>query len=131
MRGRRLIHELIAPPGAKSKKRIYRFAESGAIIGRLDRIDDISQALRVAQREAQRRESFGDRDHKLGPNKRIVGELNRRVRSRCIGGIKLEVADLAALLVQRGAQGLRSEEHTSELQSRPHLVCRLLLEKKN
>src|SRR5436305_11975853 len=31
-----------------------------------------------------------------------------------------------------GEQGLaeRSEEHTSELQSRPHLVCRLLLEKK-
>src|SRR5690554_7310288 len=30
-----------------------------------------------------------------------------------------------------GAYGTRSEEHTSELQSRPHLVCRLLLEKKN
>src|SRR5690554_7536524 len=28
-------------------------------------------------------------------------------------------------------QAARSEEHTSELQSRPHLVCRLLLEKKN
>src|SRR6266498_701939 len=27
-------------------------------------------------------------------------------------------------------QPCRSEEHTSELQSRPHLVCRLLLEKK-
>src|SRR3989442_12007941 len=27
-------------------------------------------------------------------------------------------------------QSDRSEEHTSELQSRPHLVCRLLLEKK-
>src|SRR3954453_19961279 len=27
--------------------------------------------------------------------------------------------------------GRRSEEHTSELQPRPHLVCRLLLEKKN
>src|SRR5690625_6311038 len=27
--------------------------------------------------------------------------------------------------------GTRSEEHTSELQSRGHLVCRLLLEKKN
>src|SRR3989442_5440650 len=26
---------------------------------------------------------------------------------------------------------VRSEEHTSELQSRPHIVCRLLLEKKN
>src|SRR3989442_2947709 len=29
-----------------------------------------------------------------------------------------------------GHQDHRSEEHTSELQSRPHLVCRLLLEKK-
>src|SRR2546422_2132941 len=29
-----------------------------------------------------------------------------------------------------GAVGARSEEHTSELQSRLHLVCRLLLEKK-
>src|SRR2546429_3197295 len=29
-----------------------------------------------------------------------------------------------------GAQKNRSEEHTSELQSRLHLVCRLLLEKK-
>src|SRR2546429_3649528 len=38
--------------------------------------------------------------------------------------------------VGSGRQGgpdhsLRSEEHTSELQSRLHLVCRLLLEKKN
>src|SRR5436305_11790424 len=30
----------------------------------------------------------------------------------------------------RAAEKKRSEEHTSELQSRPHLVCRLLLEKK-
>src|SRR5690554_7106159 len=29
-----------------------------------------------------------------------------------------------------GSISHRSEEHTSELQSRPHLVCRLLLEKK-
>src|SRR5690554_6855398 len=31
---------------------------------------------------------------------------------------------------QLGVVDARSEEHTSELQSRPHLVCRLLLEKK-
>src|SRR5687768_18363166 len=36
-------------------------------------------------------------------------------------------ADRAPLHVSGGA---RSEEHTSELQSRLHLVCRLLLEKK-
>src|SRR2546422_6434376 len=42
---------------------------------------------------------------------------------------------LKALTIERGAPGgellnTRSEEHTSELQSRLHLVCRLLLEKK-
>src|SRR2546422_8541435 len=31
---------------------------------------------------------------------------------------------------ERVAPGVRSEEHTSELQSRLHVVCRLLLEKK-
>src|SRR3712207_8877667 len=31
---------------------------------------------------------------------------------------------------QPGRAGVRSEEHTSELQSRQYLVCRLLLEKK-
>src|SRR2546422_6337151 len=34
-------------------------------------------------------------------------------------------------LLGRGEGRVRSEEHTSELQSRLHLVCRLLLEKKN
>src|SRR2546429_1833433 len=34
------------------------------------------------------------------------------------------------LSARRGCRKLRSEEHTSELQSRLHLVCRLLLEKK-
>src|SRR5690554_1798150 len=41
-------------------------------------------------------------------------------------------AQSIALTVGDGDDGVveRSEEHTSELQSRPHLVCRLLLEKK-
>src|SRR5690554_7279570 len=39
-------------------------------------------------------------------------------------------ARLGELAVQVQHIGGRSEEHTSELQSRPHLVCRLLLEKK-
>src|SRR2546430_7723458 len=36
----------------------------------------------------------------------------------------------AAILVKRGGEQERSEEHTSELQSQSNLVCRLLLEKK-
>src|SRR2546422_3734622 len=44
--------------------------------------------------------------------------------------------DVAGVVVRVGSEvrrfkpGDRSEEHTSELQSRLHLVCRLLLEKK-
>src|SRR5437660_8179763 len=40
------------------------------------------------------------------------------------------VLDSMQPMATHNAQNLRSEEHTSELQSRGHLVCRLLLEKK-
>src|SRR2546429_958353 len=39
-------------------------------------------------------------------------------------------ADVGQLGAPRYLDHIRSEEHTSELQSRLHLVCRLLLEKK-
>src|SRR5690554_7483491 len=58
--------------------------------------------------------------------------LNKR-RKRSVSNFNSELDfstfDIGALLNK--ASILRSEEHTSELQSRPHLVCRLLLEKKN
>src|SRR5258707_6707130 len=41
-----------------------------------------------------------------------------------------DVADPAGGIVERLCGASRSEEHTSELQSRQYLVCRLLLEKK-
>src|SRR5690625_306098 len=43
-----------------------------------------------------------------------------------LGGLALGIG----MMVDRSIVILRSEEHTSELQSRGHLVCRLLLEKK-
>src|SRR2546422_7299531 len=50
------------------------------------------------------------------------------------GELREPVDELRYLGPERGANVLdrdvRSEEHTSELQSRLHLVCRLLLEKK-
>src|SRR3712207_6968223 len=58
----------------------------------------------VGQREVER-EGRGWR------SRREIGSADRRARSRW--------------------PGQRSEEHTSELQSRQYLVCRLLLEKKN
>src|SRR3712207_8624018 len=52
---------------------------------------------------------------------------NRRRRVRATGAAREGVRCLARSI--RFAS--RSEEHTSELQSRQYLVCRLLLEKKN
>src|SRR3989442_5570487 len=57
---------------------------------------------------------------------RSAGELPPRSNLRDL------IATGADLVVFSGGKAIRgrSEEHTSELQSRPHLVCRLLLEKK-
>src|SRR5258708_27798137 len=41
-----------------------------------------------------------------------------------------EVSRSGIAALARGSRVIRSEEHTSELQSPDHLVCRLLLEKK-
>src|SRR2546422_7673248 len=50
-------------------------------------------------------------------------------QARRIGLIYVDHLHLGEVIALRAVQG-RSEEHTSELQSRLHLVCRLLLEKK-
>src|SRR3712207_7172967 len=62
-----------------------------------------------------------------------------RVEARRAGGWALEVALPEAAIIAQESRELegapewevRSEEHTSELQSRQYLVCRLLLEKTN
>src|SRR5687768_17697898 len=67
-----------------------------------------------------------------------VSDLDRSVAfyRKVVGlPLALELPDRGAAFFWIGGPGeamlgLRSEEHTSELQSRLHLVCRLLLEKK-
>src|SRR2546429_915665 len=75
----------------------------------------------------------------LFPYTTLFRSLNRRSRCLNFHGLGLlghferysYTADSADLNFEIGdLLGLRSEEHTSELQSRLHLVCRLLLEKK-
>src|SRR5690554_7323789 len=45
-------------------------------------------------------------------------------------GLGMSYRDISSHIKEMYDTDIRSEEHTSELQSRPHLVCRLLLEKK-
>src|SRR5690554_7490014 len=60
-------------------------------------------------------------DKHQGP---MLLELNARP------GLSIQLANGVGLIHRLETIEKRSEEHTSELQSRPHLVCRLLLEKK-
>src|SRR5258705_13763015 len=70
-----------------------------------------SKTCDFLEQEARRRRACLRRQHKGGTDIRMARERN---------------------LIRDGEDAnLRSEEHTSELQSLRHLVCRLLLEKKN
>src|SRR5690554_7791268 len=68
--------------------------------------------------------------HRLPRVKMLLSRRQQRKFSGCFlipfPGIKHSIPDR----YPGACCDLRSEEHTSELQSRPHLVCRLLLEKK-
>src|SRR5690625_7054268 len=57
-------------------------------------------------------------------------QIARHGTDRC-HDIVQTVIDCLSLKIMDELKIQRSEEHTSELQSRGHLVCRLLLEKKN
>src|SRR5690625_5353952 len=58
-----------------------------------------------------------------------IGQLFHEALKTITKWIQNEGKDFASL-TKEDSKKYRSEEHTSELQSRGHLVCRLLLEKK-
>src|SRR3712207_7230438 len=68
---------------------------------------------------------------------RLVARLAGRATAARRGGDRAAASTIGhagsernPIAVARAFRALRSEEHTSELQSRQYLVCRLLLEKK-
>src|SRR3712207_8250784 len=81
-------------------------------------------AVRLLEGErGPRLDGYGDDDHAVRRDKAM--KIGQDPLRRLVGAV------LQHLHAHRGAEAPRSEEHTSELQSRQYLVCRLLLEKKN
>src|SRR5947209_10023997 len=109
------------------------------------RVDDLD---REAGNELQRGDNGGHRSKRflvtVAVEKRLARTVLAKSQIRCslcefVGDELLEQKGLRGnrihgVALQDGfqfvAEGERSEEHTSELQSRQYLVCRLLLEKK-
>src|SRR3712207_6998886 len=59
-----------------------------------------------------------------------AGRRRRGVLRACLQGGPAGARGQRGARGERGSAGVRSEEHTSELQSRQYIVCRLLLETK-
>src|SRR2546429_1657183 len=81
--------------------------------------------------------TYGVQQYRERPLDRIAAEglsadyVLRETRRAVTGaGPRLQIWPGIDIDIPTGASDKRSEEHTSELQSRLHLVCRLLLEKK-
>src|SRR3712207_8203718 len=70
------------------------------------------------------------RSHQRAQRERVEPDLHPLLRSGVLGP-RPAVAEAPDERLECAAVDLRSEEHTSELQSRQYLVCRLLLEKKH
>src|SRR5215510_3764331 len=65
----------------------------------------------------------------MGGRRVVFGQVIR-VEAGCVEPLYLQQPLAVDAVQAQPRHRLRSEEHTSELQSRGHLVCRLLLEKK-
>src|SRR2546430_3090609 len=93
----------------------------------LDRLDDLLARMAAAGVDV--------RLHTTGPARELPAEVDRAgyrvVQESLTNVLRHGDAKTATVRIDYADDGvLRSEEHTSELQSQSNLVCRLLLEKK-
>src|SRR2546423_5552953 len=124
-----------APPaprrGRQPMKRGFRLA---SVLRARQAQEDAArgEVLRARQGAAQAAEDVAVRDRVLAAHQPIDEDTARAL----VAALTARQAMAASLALARQLAALaeakvRSEEHTSELQSLAYLVCRLLLEKKN
>src|SRR5690554_7041319 len=152
---RSAVEEFFADPAAAQHGQVREFAENMVEFGppefEIEAVQPVSLTealvevvltLKNQQATVSLSLHWGGGEWKIdAPKSRLVVELHEQPRLvlqmdtdslskplQSLGHGKLLTVQPQAIEV--ASLGWRSEEHTSELQSRPHLVCRLLLEKK-
>src|SRR5690554_7571167 len=103
-------------PAADSQPPYAPEAEIAVLGGMLIEADAVTRAIEIVDDSMFYREA----------NRRIFRAMARLFQQ----GQVVDPVTVSEELKQSDELEARSEEHTSELQSRPHLVCRLLPEKK-
>src|SRR5690606_41125516 len=106
------LRTLISVSGTRTYRRFMHRLQLGSM--------DLLGASAVQVRSSPRRSLIAGRSSFVPHHRsRLLSQLRHCVRSSTASSISCATSF-----------GMRSEEHTSELQSRENLVCRLLLEKK-
>src|SRR2546422_2391033 len=101
----------------RNRKRSSKAANPPKIASNVQEPVSLSGIPSDAEKLASSLEIPSNAENPAGPSVALAG-ADRRIHPRYKFSAAVEL------------DGRRSEEHTSELQSRLHLVCRLLLEKK-
>src|SRR5690554_4090790 len=132
--------------GLKSEGVIHRNQfESGEdltvgsqVLVALETVEDGFGETRLSREKARRAESWIELEEAFEKSEIVKGIINGKVK----GGFTVDINTIRAFLpgslvdvrpvrdtahLEYKELDFKSEEHTSELQSRPHLVCRLLL----
>src|SRR5699024_9195230 len=106
---------------------------SGDIDGADVSADDVVESTDVTAEEQPviPEGAFPETREKIRGIRKVISDAMVNSKTRAPHVTLLDEIDVTALVEHRAAFKDRSEEHTSELQSRFDLVCRLLLEKKN
>src|SRR3989442_12041921 len=94
----------------------------------LTRWHKVAERINAALKEREARMVAAFTGATISPWNKEGVEQKAAVMAAC-GKADLALVEQGSAAVAAIRSASRSEEHTSELQSRPHLVCRLLLEK--
>src|SRR5690606_17731537 len=121
---KRIINEPKRGIGSTTIAHVDRFADSN----RIPFLDALRRADEIGALNSRARNSLAEFvaliDH--------LGEtLDQGGVPAAVDAVLNDTGYLASLESERTIEAMRSEEHTSELQSRENIVCRHLLEKKN
>src|SRR5439155_24691809 len=134
--GARLVEpiEQVALAEQVAFRRVDVLRAQGVVLVELPCLESAHAAARVGQREEEPPHEVvvPAPVHEPGRRQLVALESLRRgrPRQRRAAGRESDPELLRDRLTEPARREVRSEEHTSELQSRGHLVCRLLLEKK-